>query len=51
MKIVFLTFVFTLLMTSTAYAEEPVAGITVPIENLQQSQTAIKRDVPIPFIY
>ena len=29
--------------------EQPVAGITVPIETLQQSQIAIKRDVPIPF--
>jgi soluble lytic murein transglycosylase-like protein len=31
--------------------EEPIAGVTVPIENLQNAQEAIKRDTPIPFIY
>lgn len=31
--------------------EEPIAGVTVPIENLQNVQETIKRDTPIPFIY
>jgi hypothetical protein len=51
-KIIFIILIFLFLPHSEVKAcEDPVAGISIVLNNLEQIQAEIQRDVPMPFIY